>query len=758
MSSTPRGTSDQDSSPAATHGGPSTSFDPLTSQGTDQPSATPAETCVVVVRAINYDQLVGQYNQFYGSRQGEARLRAEYAPIFTEAPKRVQSLWSNFHHDGDRASFVVSSMDTAEALAAAILEIAHDANAQVENPENRKQFLIGIAMIRGAVPSNTPARTDRMVQVGALALAEANDLVADDAAADEIRITETAFEALSRDRRFRYGPLGSAGTGSNGSPLVCRRRRVAAPEGGTADAAQRCIMRVDMAQFSRIQRELAAAFGRSSGNLVARLATQIKQLMSDGFRRAGSSYERACLEFGGDGGIFVFDDALEAHKVAVNILQRAEEENELARAEGATTGMRCFRIGIAYGPVSRDSQQRLAGTVISTAVRLEGGGPSGEIRISDEAYERLPKDVRKLYGGEEEIPGKAHDPLIKAHRYCVTQPAPWPELGPDGVEYAPGKCPKPRPNPENEAPATPGVVLEECFIISPIDPNDPRIGEVFESLIVPACRKLGFEPRRADQIAGPDRMPVITGHLGGAPMAIAYLGRPSPGWRQDVILEVGFRMATGRPLVLLSESPTKGPDGRIATFKELLPFHLVHKTVTEVPDRPERALDKLVAEMREVRNDATRQTWPSPHPIIEMKFSNIDQDVQVTDVSDKGRQLFGEEFFKHGVDLQAMRAAMKARMVEAQFNAVRKDFRKILAELQLRASGLIESDAEIPTARIPLMFKEESEKPAGEPRVGYLPLIVRHSIERGTTYVRLLYLKVSAGLKLEKGGYYACDL
>ena len=78
----------------------------------------------------------------------------------------------------------------------------------------------------------------------------------------------------------------------------------------------------------------------------------------------------------------------------------------MARAEGSTTGMRCFRIGIAYGPVSRDSQQRLAGTVISTAVRLQGGGPSGEIRISSEAYERLPREIRRLYGGEEEIPEK----------------------------------------------------------------------------------------------------------------------------------------------------------------------------------------------------------------------------------------------------------------------------------------------------------------------------------------------------------------
>ena len=38
-------------------------------------------------------------------------------------------------------------------------------------------------------------------------------------------------------------------------------------------------------------------------------------------------------------------------------------------------------------------------------------------------------------------------------------------------------------------------------------------------------------------IAGPERMPVITGHLSEAPFAIAYMGRPSPGWRQDVVLE-----------------------------------------------------------------------------------------------------------------------------------------------------------------------------------------------------------------------------
>jgi class 3 adenylate cyclase len=711
--------------------------------------------CVVVVRAMNFDQLVEQYNHFYGTRQGEVKLRAEYAPIFTEAPKRTGLLWSNFNYDKDRASFIVESVDAAEALAAAILEAAHEANAQIENPDNRKQFLIGIAMVRPAVAG----KVDRLVQAGTLALAAASDLVADEAC-DEIRVTAAAFDQMARDRRFRFGPLEQVGIGSDGAPLICRRRKVAAG-GDTAAAAERCVMRVDMSQFSRIQRELGNALGpRQSAGMVARLQNQIKQLLTDGFRKAGSSYERACLEFGGDGGIFLFDDAAEAHKVAVQILLRAEEENRAARAEGVTTGMRCFRIGIAFGLLSRDGEQRLAGPVIATAVRLEGGGPSGEVRISEEAYQRLPKEVRRLYGGQEEIPGKAHDPMIRAHRYAVVAPAPWAERGPDGNDYEPGECPPPAPNPEALGDVVTPAALEECFIISPIDPNDSRIAEVFEKLIVPACRLAGLEPRRADQIAGPERMPVITGHLSEAPFAIAYMGRPSPGWRQDVVLEVGFRMATGKPLVLISEMPTKGADGRIPTFKELLPFHLVHKTITEVADRPERALDKLMAEIRETRSNVPREQWSASHPIIELKFANIDEGITFIEISPKAKELFGAEYFRANTDLPAMRTAMKARMGEAQYNACRRDFRKTLAELQLRFSGLLDSEGEpeVPMARVPIVFREEAEKPAGEKRFGHLPIIVRHSIDKGMTYVRILYLKVSSGLRLTKEGYYVCEL
>src|SRR5438045_3201985 len=117
-----RATSEADAAPG--------SLDQAARMSVDAPVPEPG--CVVVVRGINYEQLVGQYNQFYGTRQGEAKLRAEYAPIFTEAPKRTGLLWSNFNYDKDRGSFVVESIDAAEALATAILEIAQETNAQIE--------------------------------------------------------------------------------------------------------------------------------------------------------------------------------------------------------------------------------------------------------------------------------------------------------------------------------------------------------------------------------------------------------------------------------------------------------------------------------------------------------------------------------------------------------------------------------------------------------------------------------------------------
>lgn len=121
--------------------------------------------------------------------------------------------------------------------------------------------------------------------------------------------------------------------------------------------------------------------------------------------------------------------------------------------------------------------------------------------------------------------------------------------------------------------STAGNVLSlgDCFVISPIDKRNPRIAAVFNDLIAPACKRMGFEAKRADHIAGEDRISVITGCLARVPLVIAYLGNPQPYWNPDVMLEVGYRYATGLPIVLISEAPARGRR-KGTSFKELLPF------------------------------------------------------------------------------------------------------------------------------------------------------------------------------------------
>jgi len=254
---------------------------------------------------------------------------------------------------------------------------------------------------------------------------------------------------------------------------------------------------------------------------------------------------------------------------------------------------------------------------------------------------------------------------------------------------------------------------------------------------------------------------VITTHLHQTPLVVAYLGRPTGGLNTNVVLEIGYRLATGLPLVILSEPPGPDEKGRVPKFQELLPFDLLHRQIIEVPTDPASALQDLTREIGETKNLVPRSHWPSPHPLLEVKFTNIEKDLRFTEVSVEAKKLFGEDHFREDGTVDQVRSSINKRVPEVQLKAVRKEFRRIMAEMQNRFSGLVDEDAppEVPVFRIPLMFNEEFARPAGEPRVAHLPVIVRHSIEEGVTFVRLLYLRVSRGLMLNQAkGHYEYEL
>src|SRR5205814_5478054 len=97
---------------------------------------------------------------------------------------------------------------------------------------------------------------------------------------------------------------------------------------------------------------------------------------------------------------------------------------------------------------------------------------------------------------------------------------------------------------------------------------------VYERLIQPACARTSVKPVRSTDVSG-NRDAAISNGLASAPMVIAYLGVP-PAWNTNVVLELGYRLAIGRPLIILSEPDASGqtPD-----YQKLLPFQLIYQNV-----------------------------------------------------------------------------------------------------------------------------------------------------------------------------------
>src|SRR5215510_7818067 len=92
-----------------------------------------------------------------------------------------------------------------------------------------------------------------------------------------------------------------------------------------------------------------------------------------------------------------------------------------------------------------------------------------------------------------------------------------------------------------------------CFVISSFN---PRANYFFEAFVKPACEKAGFTPDRADHQLTRDIADGIVTSLKVSPVVIAYLG--SAPWNPNVILELGYRLATRLPLVIVCDEARPG--------------------------------------------------------------------------------------------------------------------------------------------------------------------------------------------------------
>src|SRR5262249_19198881 len=91
-----------------------------------------------------------------------------------------------------------------------------------------------------------------------------------------------------------------------------------------------------------------------------------------------------------------------------------------------------------------------------------------------------------------------------------------------------------------------------CFLIMPYCGERSR--EVLKTYVTPACKMAGVVAMRSDWQVSREVIPQMLAALREEPLALAYLEKPP--WNSNVMLEIGYRLAVGRPLVIIRDKPT----------------------------------------------------------------------------------------------------------------------------------------------------------------------------------------------------------
>ena len=285
-----------------------------------------------------------------------------------------------------------------------------------------------------------------------------------------------------------------------------------------------------------------------------------------------------------------------------------------------------------------------------------------------------------------------------------------------------------------------------CFVISPL--RDTRSDDVYNSLIVPACVRLGYKPQRSDKGYSPSIMGSIVKSLKKAPMVIAYLGIPP--WNPNVMIEVGYRLATGRPIILLREDPQKY-DGSELPFDlrdhrvfELRDINLENSRSVEV-----RAQIKEIAKMMEARAN-TMSIWETTHPIITVLINPITGEGYIDNLSMQAKEIFLPDSPDIEIPLDVFVDNLKSRMPKRQYEAFLEEQLKLMQQITCSRIrfGEVTSTKDLPHARIPIVFRHNEDVCPG---IALLPIVFQYSQQGGEIRFQVIYLNVSDVVKVIEG-------
>jgi len=236
------------------------------------------------------------------------------------------------------------------------------------------------------------------------------------------------------------------------------------------------------------------------------------------------------------------------------------------------------------------------------------------------------------------------------------------------------------------------------------------------------------------------------------PMVIVYLGPPKLGWNPNVMMELGARILTGAPYLVITDSTSDGKQYN-------LPFNLRDNRVVDIPEQEENNLELGAIKIRTIRErikDADKDDrWDYLYPGATVEIQIGDESEGASKFKEASKKL--ETLFEMkgivGREVSSVVDHLLEKMPPFQIKPFNEEQANLVGRLLVPTSSRVSRIH----ATVPIVFQNHHTYKGR----AFLPIIVSFTFNKLTNILRLriLYIDVTSATKLdEQKGYYICSL
>ncbi len=282
-----------------------------------------------------------------------------------------------------------------------------------------------------------------------------------------------------------------------------------------------------------------------------------------------------------------------------------------------------------------------------------------------------------------------------------------------------------------------------------------RADYVFKTYVKQACDGTDYRAVRGDGMTGQNIMGDVSESLQTAPMVVAYLGGADPNWNPNVMLEIGFRLATGLPIIFLRESVSEG------AAEIPVPFDLKDQRQVNLPPEepderrsPENRNATKITTIRKMLVEAGMSGWQYPHPCgsITIHLGANAKPNRFIEASSSLEDLFDFRAIT-GAALQPIIEHLMRKMPKVQRDPFGQEQDRLIKDL-ISPNVFQDSNLQNVVATIPIVF-EEHRKFRGR---AFLPIIGSYAKFGDVLKLKIVYLDVTSVTQQAQDGHFVCCL